>query len=107
MARIRLTGDQKRILLVLCDAYWRVGVRGGTPVQLRTIPATATEQEVRENVTAAALVRKGLAREIGWSPRAHGRDRRYAATLEGLDLHTSLKNADRLGKIPERRGGER
>jgi len=92
---MKLTPDQKRILLVLCDAAERVkgpsvGPRNG--VRLVTTQGT---KPIRETTTGAALVRKGLAIRL---ENGH-----FNATIEGFWLGDTLRIEDRLGGIPPRR----
>jgi len=100
MAKIKLTPEQKRILLVLCDKadQFKDGTHG-LAVKMR-VKMDATPQ-IRETTTADALVRKGLAKEVG----RRSRGRWYIATDAGYELGDGLRIEDRLGKIPARRGG--
>jgi hypothetical protein len=79
-----LTPDQRRIMLVLCNADER-----GHAVRL------VCEGKVRETTTGMALVRKGLA--------TRQRNGRFEPTLEGAWLGDALRIEDRLGRIPPRR----
>lgn len=83
----RLTLDQKRILLVLCDAAER-----NLSVKL---VVTHGNKPIRETGTGTALVRKGLAERL---PNGS-----FRATLEGYWEGDALRLEDRLGKIPARR----
>jgi hypothetical protein len=86
----RLTPDQKRIMLVLCDA-----AESHRSVRLVT-QSNAGAQPIRETTTAAALERKGLARKVAGKFR-------YEATTEGFWLGDTLRIEDRQGRIPARR----
>lgn len=82
----RLTPEQKRIMLVLCNAA----------ESDRAVRLVVDERAgIRETTTGTALVRAGLARRLP--------DGRFEATTEGYWLGDGLRIADRLGKIPGRR----
>ena len=81
-----LTPDQKRIMLILCNAAER-----DRSVQLIV---TQGPNPIRETSTAAALIRKGLALKCGDL---------YQATAEGFWLGDGLRILDRQGKIPARK----
>lgn len=91
-----LTPDQKRILLILCDASERAQGPAMVPVKLR---CTQGPRPIRETTTAAALVRKGLATRLEHGPRKG----HFQTTLEGFWMGDALRIEDRLGKIPARR----
>lgn len=84
-----LTPEQKRILLVLCNADER---HPGKPVRLVT---TQGPRPIRETSTGAALVRKGLAVR---TPSG-----RFSVTLDGFWMGDALRIEDRQGKVPARR----
>jgi hypothetical protein len=88
MAKVRLTPDQKRILIVLSDALVPIGF-----VKLRC--TQAPQYPIREPTTGCALVRKGLA--------VRRRDGRFLITEAGLERVRPLYAEDELGKIPRRR----
>lgn len=87
MRQAALTPEQKRILIVLCDAAER-----GRAARL----VVNEKAGIRETTTGAALARAGLARRLagGW----------FEATDEGYWLGDGLRIEDRLGKIPARKG---
>ncbi len=93
----KLTPDQKRIMLVLCDAseVWGSGLLRRKPRAGVKLVCTQGPRPIRETTTAAALVRKGLAEKLPGG--------RYGATSEGYWLGDALRIEDRLGKIPARR----
>ena len=84
-----MTPEQKRILLVLCDA-----AEHGRAVRL-VCEANGVPNPIRETTTGAALVRKGLAERLA--------DGRFEATVEGYWEGDALRIEDRLGKIPARK----
>lgn len=87
---MRLTPEQKRIMLLLCDAAER-----GKSAKLVCTTGAGKAQPIRETTTGAALVRKGLA--------ARHENGRFEATDAGFWLGDELRIEDRLGKIPPRR----
>ena len=91
---MKLTPDQKRILLVLCNAAERDTV-GGDRVRL-VCQSNAGANPIRETTTGAALVRKGLATRNNY-------DSTFSVTTEGFWMGDALRIEDRLGKIPSRR----
>ncbi len=94
---MRLTPDQKRILLVLCnqeDHNIEEGGVGGQSVKL-VHQANGVANPIRENNVAMALVRKELVESV--------RPGRFRVTAEGYWLGDGLRIEDRLGKIPDRR----
>ena len=82
----KLTADQKRILLILCNA-----AEANKTVKFVVDP----KRKIRETTTAAALVKKGLAVKL--------KDGRYKATDEGYWLGDTLRIQDRQGKVPARK----
>ncbi len=90
----RLTPDQKRILLVMCNA-----AEHGKVARLVT-QSNAHKNPIRETTTAAALVRKGLAR---MSMNLIGGAYSFEPTLDGFWLGDTLRIEDRQGRIPARR----
>ena len=82
-----LTGDQKRIMLILCNA-------SETDRSVRLV-CTQGPNPIRETSTGTALIRKGLA-----SKRTDGT---FQATLAGFWMGDRLRILNRLGKIPARR----
>ncbi len=88
--RIALTPDQKRIMLVLCNA-----AESNRAARLVTQSNSYTNP-IRETTTGDALVRKGLAFRMG-------RKGVFAPTMEGFWLGDALRAEDRMGKIPARR----
>jgi len=85
--RLNLTPDQKRIALVLIDAY---------PMSVRLVHQDNLHRyPIRERTTGAALVRKGM---VTLSPRGVAR-----ATSGLLELADILRADDAAGRIPPRR----
>ena len=84
-----LTSEQKEVLLRLCDQAEREmrgfsqGLTGAA--QITRYVALTWSNKVRETITGAALVRKGLAIQ---HPR---QSRRFACTTEGYWLGDSLR----------------
>lgn len=100
---VKLTGDQKRIMLVIGaahEAYSRKFLaREPTQEGIKLVSeGNSVNRPIRETTTAAALARKGLVMSFG----RKGRER-WTPTLEGSWLLDALKIEDRQGKIPARR----
>lgn len=95
--KVTLTPDQKRILLVLCEAADRCKPGAGLkPINgVRLVTNQAEANPIRETTTGCALVRKGLAVRLSTGT--------FQATLEGFWLGDTLRAADRRGEIPARR----
>ena len=94
---MRLTPEQKRIMIVLCDAAENMEGKLEditTGVKLQWLEK-AGHSPIRETTTGAALVRKGLAVRLY--------NGEFSATCEGYWLGDSLRAADRRGEVPARR----
>ena len=87
---IRLNPDQKRMMLVLCDA----DARGDGFIKLRV---TLGADPIHETTTCTTLVERGLSVRLP--------DGRFCVTCEGYWLGDSLRIEDRRGEIPARRAG--